>query len=55
MVQPAEVVSLFKVNDDVYKVKGYGQEAVDAILDQFRGNKIFFVGFIIDGKLQKFV
>lgn len=55
MVKPAEVISLFRVNEDVYKVNGYGQEAADAILDQFRGNKIFFVGFLISGKLQKFI
>ncbi len=48
-VQP-KVETLFKVNDDIYPVEGYGQETVEAIKNGFPDTKIVHVGFQVDGK-----
>ncbi len=50
-----DIKSIFKVGKDIYKVSGFGQDAVGIILNQFPVKRIIFMGFLINDKFYEFV
>lgn len=48
-----EVKSIFSVDGEHYSVTGCGQQTVGTVLKQFKGKKVFLIGFQINGNFYQ--